>query len=143
MNHKQAIDCILFSFNHQAFLLPTVAYAELGVLHDYQVNVKDFCLGTFLWRGLTLPLVRPDLTPANEEETHSKFAVLNTLGSKLNYFAILIDSQPLRQKIEEQDLFWKDKSKNIAIFKKNFEEEKEVNLIDLNGLCAAIEKIIL
>ncbi|MBS0287227.1 MAG: hypothetical protein JSR17_08025 [Proteobacteria bacterium] len=140
---KNHIDCILFSYKAEYYLLPTVAFAELANMGEFHLIAQGPLLGVIDWRHLTLPLVAPDLSEEVNEKKRLKFAVLHSLCSNktnIPYFSILMENHPGRIKIKPQDLTWIDEVKSKALLAKEGTLPKEVTLVDLQKLSLIVEE---
>ncbi len=142
---KKMIDCILFTYQEKSYLLPVVAVTEVGVLRDYYSQNTDFSLASLTWRGISLPLLTPDMNSFHKIPKQAKFAIINALFANRSlppYFAILIDKHPSRLKVKPEDLTWKDEDKKLAIMSESSADPKEYLLLDISLLSSEVEKLI-
>jgi len=139
---KNTMDCILFVFKDVTYLLPTVAFAELGVKGDIELFQDKPLVGLMSWRGFHLPVVAPDLSEENLDINKSNYAVLNALfanKSLVPYIGLVIDRHPLRLKVKPQDISWTDEEKKMALYTKEGSLPKEIVILDLQKLSDIVE----
>lgn len=141
---KNIIDCILISFKGVNYLLPSVAFAEIGLKGEFQRDDKLPVLGAMQWRGFSLPVVAPDLSDEKLDTNRSTYAVLNALFSNkllVPYIGLIIERHPARLKVKPQDITWIDEDKQSALYAKEGTLPKEVVMIDLQKLSTIVERV--
>lgn len=143
---KNIVDCILFSHRGIHYLLPTVAFAELGVKGELYLTQNDATIfGQLHWRGFDIPLVSPDLHEKPMNSPCCKFAVLNAIyeNRKITpYLSILIENHPCRIKLKPQDISWINEQEQTALYVKEGTLPKEVVIFDLQKFCSEVEKLV-
>jgi hypothetical protein len=145
-SNKEFLDCILLPFRGELYILPTVAVAELGTLGEYN-NAPEHAtyLGEISWRGLTLPLVTPNLNSKGDALHQPKFAILNALFSdkqKPPFFATVVEDQPFRIKVKPQELTWLDEPNRKVVYSQNDEKPREMILLDLENISKEVESLL-
>ncbi len=142
---KNIIDCILIGFKGVNYLLPSVAFAEIGLNSEFQPEDKLPVLGAMQWRGFSLPVVAPDLSVDEKLDTNrSTYAVLNALFSNkllVPYIGLIIERHPARLKVKPQDITWIDEDKQLALYAKEGALPKELVMIDLQKLSSIVESV--
>lgn len=144
------INCALIEYSRHSYLLPTVAIAEVNLPKFDEMHIDcrlamqaPFCLGTFVWRGLTLPIISMDLLPFNLMSLHHpKMAVIHSLFSPQSvhpsYFIYIFEGKVRKIKVTPDKLIWIDESQKMAQL--TIKDEKiEVTLVDLRHISNKVE----
>ncbi len=134
---KSSLDCILYTHQNIHYILPIVAFAELGVQAKIKYEQEGDILGRVTWRGLTLPLLAHERGAQIVEHKSTRIAILNTLSStphSLAFFAILIDNNPQKLKVRASELEWVNKEKRIVRYSREGILPKELVILDLEKL---------
>lgn len=141
---KNIIDCILFSFKGVNYLLPSVAFAELGIQADIKKYHDIPVIGLMDWRGYNLPVVLPDLSD-DYPDVKTNYAVINALflnKSVVPYFGLIIDSHPSRMRLRPQEISWIDEKMQLALCTKDGMLPKEVVIVDLQKFSSSLNTFL-
>lgn len=143
----EQLPCVLIPVQDQTLLLPNVSIAEIVDYVDLQPDSsdRDWLLGWFQWRGLSLPVLSWEAangrSPVLPDGQRGRVLVLNTITEahrQSPFMALATQGIPRQAKITPAELVQKDEGEGEAELMTLTYEGETVCIPDLSRLEALV-----